>query len=110
MTRVGISNQHLTSYKSSGIFVSEVSGLYHISVVIMAYTSGARVVITRNNRELIKGHINSYYRDGARFRGRLQSNAAIVVTELQKGDRIDIKPLYDMNINGNNISCLTIQL
>ncbi|CAC5401335.1 unnamed protein product [Mytilus coruscus] len=35
ITSKGITNQHLTSFKSSGVFVCEVPGLYHISVVIM---------------------------------------------------------------------------
>lgn len=50
--------------------------------------------------------MNDYYSAHGDFH---HSNAAIVATELQKGDRIDIKPPYkDMYIYGNNFSCLTI--
>ncbi|XP_063399467.1 uncharacterized protein LOC134684118 [Mytilus trossulus] len=104
-TREGISNQHLTSFKSSGVFVCEVSGLYHISVVIMSSTNYAFVKISKNSKELIKGNINNYNAENQKYH---QSNAAIVVTELQKGDSIDIKPgNKDMMIH-SDYSCLTI--
>ncbi|CAC5401333.1 unnamed protein product [Mytilus coruscus] len=104
-TSEGITNQHLTSFKSSGVFVCEVPGLYHISVVIMSNTNKAYVKISKNNIVLIKGNIDNYYTE---HQLDYHSNAAIVVTELQKDDRIDIKPGKDMLIQSNSYSCLTI--
>ncbi|VDH98585.1 Hypothetical predicted protein [Mytilus galloprovincialis] len=106
ITSKGITNQHLTSFKSSGVFVCEVPGLYHIPVVILSYTHDAQFIIYKNDIELMRGYTNDYYTGNGDY---WQSNAAIVVTELQKGDRIDIKPSYkNMYIYGNNYSCLTI--
>ncbi|VDH98580.1 Hypothetical predicted protein [Mytilus galloprovincialis] len=105
-TSEGITNQHLTSFKSSGVFVCEVPGLYHISVVVMSKTNSAYLTIYKNDIELIKGKINNYNTEHGFF---FQSNAAIVVTELQKGDTIDIKPgNKGMRIYGGSSSCLTI--
>ncbi|XP_071123497.1 uncharacterized protein [Mytilus edulis] len=105
-TSEGIPNQHLTSFKSSGVFVCEVPGLYHISVVVMSDTNSAFVKISKNNRELLKGNIDNYY---TAHQLDYHSNAAIVVTELQKGDTIDIKPgNKDIRIYGDSYSCLTI--
>ncbi|OPL33508.1 hypothetical protein AM593_01526, partial [Mytilus galloprovincialis] len=88
-TSEGITNQHITSFKSSGVFECEVPGLYYIYVVIMSQTENAIVKISKNSIELINVHTNGYYNS---FGGYYQSNAAIVVAELQKGDTIDIKP------------------
>ncbi|XP_063399416.1 uncharacterized protein LOC134684055 [Mytilus trossulus] len=105
-TSEGITNQHLTSFKSSGVFVCEVPGLYYIYVVILSQTKSANVKISKNSIELINVNTNNYYN---RFGYSYQSNSAIVVTELQKGDTIDIKPSYkDMYIYGSSNSCLTI--
>ncbi|CAC5401330.1 unnamed protein product [Mytilus coruscus] len=107
-TREGITNQHLTSFKSSGVFVCEVPGLYHISVVIMSNTNKAYVKISKNYIVLIKGNIDNYYTE---HQLDYHSNAAIVVTELQKDDRIDIKPGKDMLIQSNSESemiCISI--
>lgn len=83
----------------------EVPGLYHISVVIMAYTHNENFVIFKNDIELMRGYINNYYAGNGNY---WQSNSAIVLTELQKSDTIDIKPANDVRIYGNNHSCLTI--
>ncbi|XP_071123705.1 uncharacterized protein PF3D7_1120000-like [Mytilus edulis] len=108
ITSKGITNQHLTSFNSSGVFVCKVPGLYHISVVIMSYTQDAQFKISKHDIELMRGYTNNYYTENGRYT-YWQSNAAIVVTELQKGDRIDIKPSYkEMYLYGNNYSCLTI--
>ncbi|CAC5401329.1 COL8A [Mytilus coruscus] len=102
----GITNRHLTTFKSSGVFVCEVPGLYHISVVLMSTTNNVHFKIFKNNIELMNGYINNYYTEHGNYH---QSNAAIVVTELQKGDNIDIKPNNkNMNVFGFNYSCLTI--
>lgn len=72
----------------------------------MSQTENAIVKISKNSIELINVHTNGYYNS---FGGYYQSNAAIVVAELQKGDTIDIKPSYkDMYIYGSSNSCLTI--
>ncbi|CAC5401331.1 unnamed protein product [Mytilus coruscus] len=104
-TSEGITNQHLTSFNSSGVFVCEVPGLYHISVVVNTNTNYASFIISKNDKELIKGNNNNYNKEYVQYS---QSNAAIVVTELQKGDSINIKPGKYMRIHGNSYSCLTI--
>ncbi|CAC5401327.1 COL8A [Mytilus coruscus] len=107
ITSEGITNQYLTSFKSSGVFVCEVPGLYHISVVIMSPANGAYLKIYKNNNKLIRLYIDSYYDDG--HRQEYHSNAAIVVTELQKDDTIDIKPGGNKDIYiHHTYSCLTI--
>ncbi|CAG2247364.1 unnamed protein product [Mytilus edulis] len=106
ITSKGITNQHVTSFKSSGVFVCEVPGLYHISVVIMSGENGATFKISKNNGELMNGYINNYYKNYGYY---YHSNAAIVVTDLQKGDSIDIKTVdTTMSIYGYYYSCLTI--
>ncbi|CAG2247787.1 unnamed protein product [Mytilus edulis] len=109
ITSKGITYQHLASFRSSGVFVCEVPGLYHISVVFMSYTHNAHFKIYKTDIELMTGYNNNYYTgNGIRW----QSSAAIGVTELQKGDRIDIKPsyksMYIYGDTGDNYSCLTI--
>ncbi|XP_063400218.1 myosin heavy chain, striated muscle-like [Mytilus trossulus] len=106
ITSQGITYQHLTSFKSSGVFVCEVPGLYYISVVIISKTHDAQFIISKNDIELMRGYINDYNTGKGVY---WQSSAAIMVTELQKADRIDIKPSdKDMMIAGYNYSCLTI--
>ncbi|CAC5401337.1 unnamed protein product [Mytilus coruscus] len=104
-TSEGITHQHLNSFKSSGEFVCEIPGLYHISVVTLSTTHRASVVIYQNNEELMRGHINDYY-DGNGV--KYDIGTGIAVTKLKKDETISIKTGHlDMEIAADD-SCLTI--
>ncbi|XP_063400217.1 uncharacterized protein LOC134684837 [Mytilus trossulus] len=104
-TSEGITNQYLTSFESSGVFVCEVPGLYHISVVTLSPTHRASVVIYLNNEQLLRGHINDYNSgNGVMY----DIGVGIVVTKLKKNETISIKTGHmDMDIAADD-SCLTI--
>ncbi|CAG2247366.1 unnamed protein product [Mytilus edulis] len=104
-TSEGITNQYLTSFESSGVFVCEVPGLYHISVVTLSTTHRASVVIYLNNEQLLRGHINDYNSgNGVMY----DIGVGIVVTKLKRDETISIKTGHlDMDIAADD-SCLTI--
>ncbi|CAC5401336.1 unnamed protein product [Mytilus coruscus] len=106
-TSEGITNQAITSFKSSGLFVCEVPGLYHISVEILSVANYAYFMIFKNDMELMRGHSNNY---DLAHGDQYTTSSAIVATKLLKGDTISIKPAHTYKNIESNYSCLTIDL
>lgn len=105
-TSEGITVQRLTSFELNGEFVCDVPGLYHIYVEIQSYDKYGFVKISKNNIELMLSYRYTYITGVLKF---TYSNAAFVLTKLQEGDTIDIKPGEKiMHINGQNYSHITI--
>ncbi|CAC5383419.1 C1QL [Mytilus coruscus] len=96
-TNIGITD--LSAYKSTGKFVCTVTGLYHVSAVMMSYTEGVFYYIYKNNDNMIE----TYY---GKVDGSYQTRTRVFVTMLDVGDEITVRTGGSQYIYHN--SCFTI--
>ncbi|XP_071177348.1 uncharacterized protein [Mytilus edulis] len=96
-THVGILNDNLSSFRSSGKFTCQKEGLYRISSWMLSDTDIATIGIYRNSNNLAKVYI-TYDSDSDTSAG---TGTAVVTVELQVGDTVYVKA-------ENNMQCLMI--
>ena len=98
---VGINN--LATYRSTGKFVAEKTGLYLISVAIASATGAAGYYIMKNNTEISKteiGYFTTY--------GYWHTGTVVVSVQLELNDYIWIKPNKPWHMEGHRWSQLSI--
>lgn len=99
----GISN--VDSFKSSGIFKCEISGLYFITATTLSTSSYAEFSIYVNGQRLER----ILFQVARPDIGDYQSGTGILAIKLSVGDTVMIKTGTGMYVYGQeNLSCVTI--
>ncbi|CAC5366451.1 unnamed protein product [Mytilus coruscus] len=102
----GITN--LTSLQSTGQFVCELSGVYHISVVLTVFSRNKKFSVYKNNNYIGKIWVDDYYVEHPTDI-YWRSTSYVTTVELQPGDVVKIKAKdSNMMLEQYNYSCLTV--
>lgn len=99
----GISS--VDSFKRTGIFKCEISGLYLLTATILSPSSFARFLMVKNGVALERVFFQIYQPGSSDY----QTGTGILAINLRVGDTLRIQTGTSMQVNGeSDLSCITI--
>lgn len=94
----------LANFKTTGLFISEQSGLYLISVTIDSHTSGGSFSIYHNSAFVIHAYV---YDKASGSNDADHSSTAVSAVFLNEGDTLSVKASGSLFVH-STYSCMTI--